>query len=741
MSMERGQRSQWIAGAALALASVAPAYAQQSLVRAPTSAGAIASRASLAPKAPLPAVILHGAAALPSSLHIKREYDLAELRRQSVITLSAGRANLKPLFANPRAPFNIAERLRTMPQLAEVTVDDTKVLEIDQGLVVHTVVGYRIRPGTCTDSARRAQLARIGVNCFTRLDAATRAAAFANPKDAHFVEDPAKRAAAIERADSKAGEVRARIAHDLATLRASLANPAQRAAIDARLGAGQAARLAALDDTQLEQDVANAGETRVEQVLFVPGDGRADPARFGNMQSAVDFGAVETGRDKKQPGTSMLPGVQKVAVPAVGAAIAAEPADATIDPHVFLTGFTLGRAYEWRERVETTIAWCILGCESTYYAELYAGFDYGFGLRFPLTVGGHYKYPGFGSYGTFAPDIKSINGSTADYAASGLPGPKLFDGKELVAQFGAYAGANYDVPLFGDGNVEFKIGKDFTEGLPAPFTNGQFMPPMPGSDLEGDPIVFDTFDLIGGRANFGVAGGQVFPAVKVGLHSDKLALTLHDNIAGKDIALPAGSAPVKLQVDADSKASDFTIGDPIYNLGFLITPGLDARLFIDVEVWSDHWDWPIWFPELAIELPPGGIDFACHDDTVCTRNYHYGPKVSSQSSESSPVMVQVAKWMNDFNARWEPKCVDDVCKQNVKDASLKAYLTSKIALGDHPTTKYEALAPLFATAEATAQAEVNASQARASAKPRLPIRVTPVIRPEIKPAPHPVPHP
>ncbi|MGY3266218.1 hypothetical protein [Lysobacter sp. HA35] len=747
MSTERSQRSQWMAGAALALSVALPAVAQQNMgpprlpriAMAAATPAAIAARPGLAPKAPVPAVILRpdSTAALPTSLHVTRQYTLAALRAQPVVALGAERVNFKPLLANPRAPFNIAQRLQRTPQLAEVTLDDTRVLEVDQGLVVHTVVGYRIHPGTCTDRTRRAQLAETGVQCFARLDAAARAEAFANPRDAHYVADPSRRAQAIHLAEAKAGEVRAKIAHDIATLRGSLADPTKRSAIDARFGAGVAAHLATLDDAQLEEDVVNAGETRVEQVMFVPADGHVDPTRYADMGRVVDFGAA---RDTKGGAGGVLPhpGVQGLdSLAKLSQHAASEPADADVDPHVFLTGFTLGRAYEWRQRIETTISWCFIGCDETYYAELYAGFDYGFGLRFPLVVGGHYHYAGAGSYGLFTPDVHSINGGPADYSASGLPGPKVFEGKELVAQIGAYAGANYDVPLFGSGGIEFKIGKDFTDGLPAPFTHGQFMPPMPGVDLAGDPIVFDDFDLIGGRANFGVAGGQVFPAVQVALHSDKLALTLHDNIANTDMALPAGSGPLKLKVDPDSHASDFTIGNPVYNLGFLITPGLDARLFIDVEVWSDHWDWPIWFPELAIELPPGGIDFSCHADTTCSRDYHYGPKIASQTAgPSNPALVKVVAWTKDFDGRWLPRCPDDACKTGVTNARLKAYLISKHEVDDHPTTQFEALAPILAAAESTAQAQVNEAQARAktaSMKPRLPIKLPTVI----KPVPHP----
>ena len=66
-----------------------------------------------------------------------------------------------------------------------------------------------------------------------------------------------------------------------------------------------------------------------------------------------------------------------------------------------------------------------------------------------------------------------------------------------------------------------------------------------------------------------------------------------------------------------------------YNLGFIVTPGVDAHAFIDISVWSDSWDFPVWFPAVAVTLPPGGIDFSCHSGTVCRRDYVYAAAASS----------------------------------------------------------------------------------------------------------------
>ena len=53
-------------------------------------------------------------------------------------------------------------------------------------------------------------------------------------------------------------------------------------------------------------------------------------------------------------------------------------------PYYFLTGFTIGHDYEWQWGVSVSINWCVVGCTSTYGIQLNAGFNYAFGLRFPI---------------------------------------------------------------------------------------------------------------------------------------------------------------------------------------------------------------------------------------------------------------------------------------------------------------------------------------------------------------------
>lgn len=705
------------------IALAAPTAAQQPtrpmplrVQRAPAATG-IEPPPGLVLQAPASAVILKPGSSATSirALPITRQHTLAALRNRPQLALGEGRVDLKPLLANPKALPNIAQRLRAEPQVAEITLDDTQVFEIDRGLVVHSQLGYRLRTGACSDPARHARLAATGLRCFTRMAPQARAAAFADPRDPHYVADPRRRADALRKAEEAAVAARADIGKDIAQLRAMLADPAQRAAIAAEIGAAEAARLASLDDAHLEAEVVNAGETRIEQVLFVPSRGQVDRARFAR---AADLGA------------SVPAGLQLVGTGAPAAdapPIDRDEADRPMQPHVFLTGFTLGRDYEWRQRVETSINWCLLGCRKTYYAEVYAGFGYGFGLRFPMTLAGTYHYRRVGATETASvtANFRPIDGSAADYAASGLPGAKLFDGKELVAQFNAYAGAGYHVPFFPDASARFDLGKDFTDGLPAPYAGGQLTPPAPGQPMPPINVVFDDIDLIGGRANFGVVGAQVFPALQATLHSDALAFTLRDNLAGTSTPLTADGQTVPLKVDPTTHASDFSVSSPVYNLGFRLTPGLDARLFIDIEVWSDHWDWPVWFPQVAVDLPPGGVDFACHAETVCTRNYRFTRTGSIESTGAGAAFLRdLDAWTSGFESRWAPQCADDICRTGIRllrlDTSLRGQQMVEAdaarAQNTDANAMAAAMAPVYAKAEDIAPRLVHESQVRLTQK-------------------------
>jgi hypothetical protein len=190
-----------------------------------------------------------------------------------------------------------------------------------------------------------------------------------------------------------------------------------------------------------------------------------------------------------------------------------------------------------------------------------------------------------------------------------------------VAQVGANAGFDVSLPGFGN-SQNFQVGVDFTQLLPAPYTGGKFQPPAPGAHGIDSPFVFNSIDLLGGLLDFGFVGGAVYPAINVNLHSNGLQFTLNDELQKRSMQINSGQT-ISLG-DATSSNGDyshFSVGNPVYNLGFTLTPGLAPTVFVDVAVWSDQWQWPVWFPQLAIDLPPGGMNFSCHAGTTCVMDF------------------------------------------------------------------------------------------------------------------------
>jgi hypothetical protein len=134
--------------------------------------------------------------------------------------------------------------------------------------------------------------------------------------------------------------------------------------------------------------------------------------------------------------------------------------------------------------------------------------------------------------------------------------------------------------------------------------------------------VFNSIDLLGGLLDFGIVGGAVYPAIQVNLHSNNLQFTLNDELQHRSSTINSGQT-VSLG-DATSQNGDyshFSVGNPVYNLGFTLTPGLAPTVFVDIAIWSDQWQWPVWFPQLAISLPPGGMNFSCHAGTTCVMDF------------------------------------------------------------------------------------------------------------------------
>ncbi len=619
-------------------------------------------------------------------LRIIRQIPVASAR-SNPISLGRARINFRPVFDNPRALFNVAQRLRTIPQHVDLLADQSELVEVEQGLLLHNIISYRIKPGVCTDAARQRQVSAAGVDCFNKQSDQARAAAFATKSDAHYVKDPAKRAQAIANSQRAAKQMRLDIDKHIAEFRSMLADPAKRAQVEAKIGSAEVVRLSQLDNSKLESELINSAERKSEEVLFIPNADAPLPDKISGMHIVPD--PATAAQRRKMMFKALAPVIKDPP---------ASPADVnkefqlvdqdTGNEDVFLTGFTLSKGYEWHAREEITIYWCVIDCSSTYYVEASAGYGYAVGLRFPIQLRGktHFNRAGGQESADVTPELVPINGTPDQFAATGLPSNLIFDGKELVAQFNAHGSFGYKLPaLLGaavglppSGNVGASIDFDLTEYLPAPFTGGHFQPPAPHDPSPSQFVqTFDQIDLLGDLANFGVAGAVVNPAVKFELRSDDLHMTLDDFVANRETTINNSTGTIPLQVSRDDHSAHFAIGDPVYNLGLTITPGVDPKLFIDIDVWSDSWDWPVWFPQASVELPPGGIDFSCHDGTNCARSYGVSEKGREETTQTNVAAASAVgtanvkftsdleQWKTDFTNTYSQQCADDACKLGI----------------------------------------------------------------------------
>lgn len=564
-------------------------------------------------------------------------FTLADLKANPKISLGATKVDMTRVLANPQSVANRALVLQGRSDLAAVNNTSFAVTRVGSGLVVRSFLNYTLKPGTCTDLGRRDNLEKIGMRCATPMTAAARKAAFETPENPRYIADPVRRAELL----AEGAEDAKQLMQDVATLRADLKNPAYRAELVAALGATEVARLDKLSDEGLATEIVNSGETKMEDVSYIP------------INDAVEAfkPAVKQGLTPPPP-----PGPIKQ--------------EFDLGTQYFLAGFTFGREYEWRMRIEQRIKRCLIGCAKTYYVEAFAGFNYGLGLRFPIEVKGKANLTiDGGSGGTTAsvtPTFRAFDGNPEQYLAAGLPPEKLFGGKEFVAQFGAHAGFGFDIPFYPALSIAFSKQIDFTDYLEGKFKGGNFDPPAPpskanpaGERLEA-PITLKDVDLLGGQANFGFVGAQVFPSAKIILTSDDLSFTVANKNGKPAMKGVKSGSIIQLNTDTATGALEFDIKDPVYNLVLTVEPGIVARLFVDIGLWGSTWDIPVYFPSLALSVPSTGVTFACHDGTVCSRDYTLAPN-------STDVALQgIARWVNQFETKWLGRCRDSECENNIR---------------------------------------------------------------------------
>jgi hypothetical protein len=584
-------------------------------------------------------VILQGGsqAQTMQRLHVVRQYALQNLRSNPRVTLGESQLDFTPMLSNPKALPNMAARLQQMPQHVQVQANTSDVNEVEQGMVIHHVLTYQILPGKCADAGAKAQLAEAGVQCFTRGTTNERVEEFSMPRSARYVADVRKRQTAIAAFQQKSAAADAEASQHIAALRKSLADPAQRAQIAAKVGQAEAARMSSLSDDDLKDELINMSTQTIEETMFVPRlessnyahqphtlNTASSPAEMAAAQQLMRGGSLDSASPAQFPKLlKVVPG-SALHLAGSGQPRGDQTADLNMGPYIFLTGFTIGHDYEWNWGVSISINWCVVGCTSTYGVQLHAGFNYAFGLRFPIQTSLKYQtvvHPNNQAEAKLTPQFVPIEGDDNDFFSSGLDASELYNAQEIVAQVGANAGFDVNLPGFGN-SQDFQVGVDFTQLLPAPYTGGRFQPPAPGSGGINSPFVFNSIDLLGGLLDFGIVGGAVYPAINVNLHSNGLQFTLNDELEKRSTQINSGqTVTVGDTASQNGDYSHFSVGNPVYNLGFTLTPGLAPTVFVDVAVWSDQWQWPVWFPQLAINLPPGGMNFSCHAGTTCVIDF------------------------------------------------------------------------------------------------------------------------
>jgi hypothetical protein len=662
----------------------------------------------------LPGSIIIGRRTLSDELPsfgVKRSLTADQMRTATDVRLGEARVDFKPLLGNDRLALNIAGRLRTMTDLADVRGEQTRTFEGKRGLIVQSIVRYELKPGACATPANRGRLAQAGVPCASLVSDERLEAEMADPKSPRFVEGR-DRAAMIAKTRQQRAAERAKVMAHVAELRKQMAGTGTRAQISARLGAQQFARYEKMTDDELANELANSGETTIEQAIFMP------------EIDAIDLATSAIGKNVLSQINLPAPKAKTIAAPI---ADKYKPTTIQLDRQMFVAGFTLGRTHRWSERIQKTINWCLLGCKETYFAEGWVEFNYGLGLRFPMEVTGTYAYEGKDKAAVTI-GFKPIDGSPADFKAAGMPDEKLFGGKEFVAEVGFSAGLQAKLPVVGVlGTPPIGTSIDLTGYFPAPLKGGNFLPPAPGNPTKGEPHPIREIDFLGTRGNLGVIGAKLHPAVQVTLHSDKFTFDFEDLLAGTGPRAITTGETVPLAVKGDNQSSQFSIGDPRYNFSIGVTPGITANLFLDLAVWSTSFDYTLLLPQLEVKLPPGGAEFNCHHQTRCTQNFAVSPEGVKVTAGAEPqydpatpegqVGLAMQSWAGKFNAKWLPQCKDETCRVVVKLTSFGTKFSSIKKLGSNVAGIPAELAALDAPgseAQKFAQQGVKDSQDRAT---------------------------
>ena len=535
---------------------------------------------------------------LTPNIRVLNKIDLSNLSNVNK-TINLGQATLNLAnFSRINASFSKnLDLLKSRPDLVAVNQVQDELLELDQGVLLNRKLVYTPKPGACSHKNKR-KIKNAALFCGNRSNFKKSIKAISNAKSPRYIKDPQLRL--IAKKDLQ--DTQSEMLEMAKTARRSLTAPA----VIQKLGQDEVERLKQLSDEDLAAEMIESSETTLEEAIYIP--------KINNLNLFKSIPLLNT--------TNQLNPATLVAVQKYAATLSRQQRahHANLGKNTFLTGFTFGKEYEWRKRFSKSINTCFVGCKKTYYVEPYAKLSLGLGLRFPIKTELEFDYDGRGNRAKVIPKFEAFDGQEKDYLDAGLQRAKLFGGKELVAEYSYDTGVNYKVPTK-RGNKSIKDGYDFTKHLPAPFRGGNFRPPSPGKPNNLFNKTFNEIDLLGGNFNYAIASAKLHPAVKLDLSSDSLTFKIKDLNSSRPASRISSGRPYTVAINEQQGQSSFKLSDPEYNLSFKVEPGIAYNLYVDLVVWDHRWLDTIWIPQLALRLPPNGIDFSCHAGTTCNRTF------------------------------------------------------------------------------------------------------------------------
>ena len=529
---------------------------------------------------------------------------------QQLNTLNTGRLengskiNLSPDTANLSNLVNKASLLKNNPALGSIIRESASVANLKSGVAIKTTLTYRLNPTACKSVTRETYLKRKGFSCFKPTKTAT------SITKAKTSSNKSKNKNKAKYADKAKSELAALLKQTRSEI--------------AKTGRND---LLKLNDQQLTNEILNSAKTTESETIFIP----------RNFLISNNLQPIFNQRIK------LLESLGKVQTPP-----AAQRQNINIESLDFLTGFTLGKDFEWRKRFSTCIGFgdrC-----RTYYIEPYARFGYGLGVRLPMRASNlnfDYKPNSDRNAAKVSILLEGFNAGTNTYQdlfqnsrlqTSDTRDYPIYSGKELVAEFEARAGLKYKVPV--RGTKDWSIGKsiDFTDYLNGDLAGGHINPRRQGERLNS--TVWAPIDLLGGAGNFGLAGVRINPGAKLSLEITEMKLTLKDYNNQRETLISPSRRKQEYNVKVSNNMSKFSLKDPSYKAKFNVTPGLRGVAWVDLYLWERDYPLEVFFPEYSITVPSNGISFGCHQGTACEHKFTISTTSGQQETERTTSAVE-----------------------------------------------------------------------------------------------------